>query len=146
MKIGLGSDHGGFILKNQIKDYLTEKGYDVHDYGIYDGTAIDYPDVAQNVCPRVLTGEIDCAILFCGTGIGISIAANKIKGIRAAHVTDSFSSQMAMLHNNANVLCLGGRITGVEIAYTIVDAYLNASFAGGRHENRVNKIMKIEEC
>jgi len=145
MKIGIGSDHGGFELKTQLKKYLEDKGIDVKEYGTLDGSSIDYPDVAMETCKKVVAGDLDCAILVCGTGIGISIAANKVCGIRAAHVTDSYSARMAREHNNANVICLGGRITGVEIAYTIVDEYLGATFQGGRHQTRVDKIMSIEE-
>jgi len=145
MKIGIGSDHGGFELKAQLKKYLIDKGIELKEYGTIDGSSIDYPDVAIDVCEKVVTGELDCAILVCGTGIGISIAANKVCGIRAAHVTDSYSARMAREHNNANVICLGGRITGVEIAYTIIDEYLSAKFQGGRHQTRVDKIMSIEE-
>ncbi len=145
MKIGIGSDHGGFELKTQLKKYLVDKGIELKEYGTIDGESIDYPDVATDVCEKVVDGELDCAILVCGTGIGISIAANKVCGIRAAHVTDSYSARMAREHNDANVICLGGRITGVEIAYDIVNAYLGAQFQGGRHQTRVDKIMSIEE-
>ena len=123
--IGIGNDHGGYNLKLHIKKLLEEKGIEVKDFG-------------------VVSGECECAILVCGTGIGMSIAANKIKGIRAAHVTDSFSARMTKMHNNANVICLGERITGLEIASDIVNAYLNAEFEGGRHEGRVNKLMSFE--
>ncbi len=143
--IGIGSDHGGYTLKEHLKEYLEKKGYEVKDFGAYTPDSIDYPDVAKPVCDSVVSGECECAILVCGTGIGMSIAANKVKGIRAAHVTDSFSARMTKEHNNANVICLGERITGVEIANDIVNAYLNAEFAGGRHENRVNKIMNLEK-
>ncbi len=142
--IGIGNDHGGFELKMHIKNLLESKGYQVKDFGIHNTEAVDYPDIAVPVCESVVSGECECAILVCGTGIGMSIAANKINGIRAAHVTDSFSARMTKMHNNSNVICLGGRITGPEIASDIVEAYLNAEFQGGRHENRVNKIMALE--
>ena len=143
--IGMGSDHGGYELKEQIKSYLTEKGVELKDFGTFNGDAVDYPDVAEVVCKSITSGECEWGILFCGTGIGISISANKIKGIRAAHVTDSYSAKMSKEHNNANVICLGGRITGYEIAREIVDAYMNADFLGGRHERRVDKIMNLEK-
>ncbi len=143
--IGIGNDHGGYELKMHIKGLLESKGYEVKDFGTHDTNSVDYPDIAIPVCESVVSGECECGILLCGTGIGMSIAANKINGIRAAHVTDSFCARMTKMHNNANVICLGGRITGPEIASDIVEAYLNAEFQGGRHENRVNKIMALEK-
>lgn len=142
--IGIGNDHGGYELKMHIKKLLESKGIEVKDFGTHNTDSVDYPDIAIPVCESVVNGECQCGILVCGTGIGMSIAANKINGIRAAHVTDSFSARMTKMHNNANVICLGGRITGPEIASDIVEAYLNAEFQGGRHENRVNKIMALE--
>ena len=144
MIIGLGADHGGFELKEHIKKYLSDKGYEIKDYGTNVGSAVDYPDIAFKTCEGLLLGECDRAILFCGTGIGISIAANKVKGIRAAHVCDTFSARMAREHNNAQIICLGERITGIEVALEIVKTYLNSEFAGGRHEKRVSKITEIE--
>lgn len=144
MIIGLGADHGGYELKEHIKKYLSDKGYEIKDYGTYSGEAADYPDIAFKTCEGLNSGECDRAILFCGTGIGISIAANKVKGIRCAHCTDSYSAKMSRCHNNANVIALGGRITGVCVAEEIVDAYLGASFLGERHEARVKKIMDYE--
>ncbi|MBQ7954050.1 MAG: ribose 5-phosphate isomerase B [Clostridia bacterium] len=142
--IGIGTDHGGVELKTHIKNLLESKGIEVKDFGIHNTDSVDYPDIAIPVCESVVSGECECAILVCGTGIGMSIAANKIKGIRAAHVTDSFSARMTKMHNNANVICLGGRITGPEIASDIVEAYLNAKFEGGRHANRVDKVIALE--
>ena len=142
--IGIGTDHGGVELKAHIKKLLESKGIEVKDFGVHTTDSVDYPDIAIPVCESVISGECECAILVCGTGIGMSIAANKIKGIRAAHVTDSFSARMTKMHNNANVICLGGRITGPEIASDIVEAYLNAKFEGGRHANRVDKVMALE--
>ena len=142
--IGIGNDHGGYELKLHIKNLLESKGIEVKDFGIHNTDSVDYPDIAIPVCESVVSGECECAILVCGTGIGMSIAANKINGIRAAHVTDSFSARMTKMHNNSNVICLGGRITGPEIASDIVEAYLNAKFEGGRHANRVDKVMALE--
>lgn len=143
--IGIGSDHGGYTLKEHIKELLASKGIEVKDFGAYSTDSVDYPDIAKPVCESVASGECECGILVCGTGIGMSIAANKVKGIRAAHVTDSYSARMTKEHNNANVICLGERITGVEIANDIVNAYLSAEYAGGRHEKRVEKIMQLEK-
>lgn len=143
--IGIGSDHGGYTLKEHIKKMLEEKGIEVKDFGTHSTDSVDYPDIAEAVCKGIADGECECGILVCGTGIGMSIAANKIKGIRAAHVTDSYSARMTKEHNDANVICLGERITGIEIANDIVNAYLNAEFAGGRHEKRVTKLMALEK-
>jgi len=142
--IGIGSDHGGFELKEQIKKHLKETGIEFKDYGIYESRSVDYPDIAKTVCDGVLSGECESAVLICGTGIGISIAANKIKGIRAALCSDVFSAKMSKQHNNANVICLGGRVTGSELAFMIVDTWLGESFLGGRHQNRIDKIHKLE--
>ncbi len=138
--IAIGCDHGGFNLKNAIMKKLEEMGYDYKDFGTYSTDSCDYPDIAKEVCQSITSGECDKGILVCGTGIGMSMAANKVKGIRAAHVTDTFSARMTKEHNDANVICLGERITGIEIALEIVEAYLNATFQGGRHANRVAKI------
>lgn len=143
--IGIGCDHGGYELKEHIKKVLLEKDIEIKDFGVHDTSSVDYPDIAKPLCESIVNGECECGILVCGTGIGMSIAANKVKGIRAAHVTDSYSARMTKEHNNANVICLGGRITGVEIATDIVKAYLNAEFAGGRHQNRIDKITALEK-
>ncbi|HHU53619.1 MAG TPA: ribose 5-phosphate isomerase B [Clostridiaceae bacterium] len=145
MKIYIGADQGGVDLKNELYNYLKKKDYEVEDLGIYDRTSIDYPDKAVEVCKAVLQCEAEDArgIIVCGTGIGVSISANKVKGIRAALVTDCFSARMARQHNNANVITLGGRTIGVELAIEIVSSYLNAEFEGGRHARRVDKINQI---
>lgn len=143
MKIAVGTDHGGFELKEYIIKCLAEKGYDYTDFGIKEVKSVDYPDIAKEVGQAVARGDFDCGILFCGTGIGISIAANKLAGIRAALVSDCFSAQKAKEHNNANIICLGGRTTGPELAWAIVESYLQAEFAGGRHARRVDKIMDL---
>ena len=147
MKIYIGADQGGFELKNEIVDYLKNNNYDFEDLGIHDKNSIDYPDKALEVCQAVLNSESEDArgIIICGTGIGVSIAANKVKGIRAALLADSFSAKMARQHNNANVITLGGRTTGVELALDIVQNYLNSEFEGGRHGRRVGKINDIME-
>ena len=142
--IAIGSDHGGFELKEVIKKHLEGRGFTFEDFGTLTGEAVDYPDIAEAVCKPVAEGKFEFGILVCGTGIGISIAANKVDGIRAAHVTDPYSSEKAKQHNNANVITLGGRITGSDLALKIVDAYIDAEFEGGRHQARVDKIMKLE--
>ena len=145
MRIGIGNDHGGINHKMAIVEHLKEKGYEVIDYGVAEGEAVDYPDMAKKVCEGYLVGDFDLGILVCGTGIGMSMAANKINGIRAAHVTDCFSAKMAREHNDAQILCVGERITGPGLVLEIVDAYLSAEHLGGRHARRVEKIMSIEK-
>lgn len=145
MKIAIGSDHGGYNLKEAIKNHLSSSGVEIFDFGTHSLDSCDYPDYAREVSKAVSSGEYEKGILICGTGIGISIAANKVKGIRAALCSDEFSAKMSIEHNNANILCLGERVTGIGLASSIVDAWLNAKFAGGRHENRVQKIMDIEK-
>ena len=143
--IALGSDHGGYELKNHVKKHLIERGFEIKDYGVFSEDSVDYPDCAAPVCEAVLSGEAEKGILFCGTGIGISIAANKFDGIRAALCGDVFSATMAKQHNNANIIALGGRVTGRELAFMIVDAWLDNEFLGGRHADRVAKIHEIEK-
>ncbi len=145
MKIGIGCDHGGVNHKEAIKEHLTAIGHEVIDYGTERDVPADYPDIAEKVSRAYLGGKFDRGILICGTGIGMSIAANKIDGIRAAHVTDTFSARMSREHNNAQIICLGERITGPGLAIDIVDAYLESEFAGGRHQRRVDKIMNLEK-
>lgn len=145
MKIGIGSDHGGYELKDSIKKYLMENDIEVMDYGTDSLESVDYPDFGEKVAKAVVSNEVDRGIVICGTGIGISIAANKVKGIRAALCTDSYSAKMSMEHNNANVLALGARVLGEGLALDIVDTWINSKFQGGRHERRVNKISEIED-
>lgn len=144
MKIAVGSDHGGLQLKGHIRDYLIAKGIEVVDCGTYAEDSVDYPDYAAKVCKAINNGEVERGILFCGTGIGISIAANKIRGIRAAVCGDVFSALMSREHNNANVLCMGERVIGVGLAEMITDTWLKGEFAGGRHERRIDKITALE--
>jgi len=145
MKIVIASDHGGYLLKEHIKKYLEDNKYDIKDFGTHSLESVDYPDFAQEVAEAVAQGQYDRGILICGTGLGISIAANKVRGIRAAVVSESFSAKMSRLHNNANILALGGRVVGPDLATEIVDVWINTPFEGGRHERRVNKISQIEE-
>ena len=144
MKVALGSDHGGFNLRLTIKAHLEQKGYEVIDFGVDKKVSVDYPDYALKVAESITSGECELGVLVCGTGLGISIAANKVKGIIAAPVSDTFSAEMARCHNNANILALGERVVGEGLALKIVDTFFEATFEGGRHETRVNKIKAIE--
>lgn len=136
--IALGCDHVGLLLKEPIKKYLNESGYEVLDIGTNTQTSVDYPVFAVEVCNLIKSGKCETAILFCGTGVGMSIAANKMKDIRAVVCSEPYSAKMAIEHNDANVLCLGSRVIGVELAKTIVDTWLAAEFEGGRHARRVD--------
>lgn len=139
--IGIGSDHGGFDLKQEIIEFLKDSGYEFKDYGCYDKGSVDYPDIAKPVAEDVASGKLDKGILICGTGIGISIAANKVKGVRCALVSDHFSAVATREHNDSNVLALGGRNTGPEVAKDIVKAWLTTEFSNAeRHMNRIEKI------
>ena len=144
MRIAIGSDHGGVNHKAYIENYLTENGHEYVDFGTNSGESVDYPDIAEKVGTAVRDDGFDCGILICGTGIGMSIAANKIKGIRAAHVTDTYSAKMAKQHNDAQIICIGERVTGPDLALELVDAYLAQEHLGGRHTRRVEKIMQLE--
>ncbi|HHT25817.1 MAG TPA: ribose 5-phosphate isomerase B [Firmicutes bacterium] len=145
MRVALGCDHGGFQLKPTVLEALADAGCDVVDCGTYSADSVDYPDYAALVAQKVVSQEAELGIVICGTGIGISIAANKIKGIRAALCSDTYSARMSREHNNANVLALGARVIGPGLAYDIVKAFLSGSFAGGRHAVRVDKITALEE-
>ncbi len=141
--IAIGSDHGGYELKLEIKKYLDEKGIEYKDIGC-NGEACDYPDIAKEVCDLVLENKAEKGILICGTGIGISMAANKIKGIRAALCTDTYMAKFTRLHNDANVLCMGGRVLGGGAATEITETFLSTGFEGGRHQRRIDKISALE--
>lgn len=144
MKIALGSDHGGFELKGHIRTHLEKKGHEILDVGTDNVSSCDYPIYGEKAAVAVTKGDCDCAIVICGTGIGISLAANKVKGARCALVGDCFSAEMAKAHNNANMIALGARILGLGLALKIVDTYLETSFEGGRHGRRVDLISAIE--
>ena len=145
MKLIIGSDHGGFALKEVVKQHLTSLGHEVFDQGTHDGTvSVDYPDYGAAVARAVVAGEYDFGIVICGTGIGISLAANKIHGARAALCTDPYMARMAREHNDANILAMGGRVVGPGLALSIVEAFLKGEFAGERHTRRVNKLMALE--
>lgn len=144
MKLAIGSDHAGYEMKEEIKKYLEEKGYEVKNYGTNSTESCDYPEFGEKVGRAVASGECEEGVLVCGTGIGISLAANKVKGIRAAVCSEPVSARLAKQHNNANIIAFGARIVGMEEAKGIVDAFLSAEFLGGRHEKRVNMISDIE--
>lgn len=145
MKIAIGCDHGGLEHKNAIKEHLESRGFEVVDSGIYEQVSVDYPDIAEKVCANILSGECERGFLVCGTGIGMSIAANKIKGIRAAVCSEHFSAKYTRLHNDTNILCLGGRVIGIGTALELADIFVDTEFEGGRHANRVAKIKEIED-
>lgn len=145
MKIAIASDHGGFALKQQIMEYLTSLGYEYKDFGCYTADSMDYPDIAFPTAQAVASGEFDRGILICGTGIGVSICANKVKGIRCALCSDVVSAELTRQHNDSNVLAMGGRIIGVEVAKAIVKTWLETEFTGGRHQRRIDKISACEE-
>ena len=137
-KIAIGCDHGGFNLKNKIIEYLSKKGVEVKDFGTYTIESCDYPVIAKEVAQEVAAGNFDNGILVCGTGLGMSIVANKVKGIRAVTCFDATTARMSKSHNNANILCLGERITGEYLALDIVETWLKTDFEGGRHKRRVD--------
>jgi len=143
-RIAIGSDHRGFRLKHAIVSLLTELGHQYQDMGCYSSDSVDYPDVAEKVARAVANHEADCGVLICGTGIGMSIVANKMPGVRAALCSDPFSARMARQHNDANVLCMGGSTLGEWLAREITTVYLSAEFEGGRHARRVEKISLLE--
>lgn len=143
MKVALGADHGGFELKEAIKKHLTEKGYEIIDFGTDSTESVDYAYFGEKVGEYVVKENI-LGILCCGTGIGISLAANKVNGVRAACCSDYFSAKMTRAHNNANILALGGRVVGAGLALEIVDVFLNTEFEGGRHQRRIDQITAIE--
>jgi ribose 5-phosphate isomerase B len=145
MKIALGADHAGYQLKDQIKQHLEQQGISVWDEGTSSAESVDYPDYARAVAHDVSERRADLGILVCGSGIGMAITANKVDGIRAANVSTEYEAQMSREHNNANVLALGARIITADEAFHIVDKWLATTFAGGRHERRVEKIMAIEK-
>jgi RpiB/LacA/LacB family sugar-phosphate isomerase len=145
MKVGIGCDHGGIVLKDACIKALDKMGIEYVDYGTYSNDSVDYPDFASKVARAILEKEVDKGILLCGTGIGISIAANKFRGIRCAHVTDVFSAKMSAEHNDANIIAMGGRITTPDDAKAMVIAFFSTQFAGGRHALRVDKITEIEK-
>ena len=145
MKIAIAADHGGFELKDSMVEYIKSLGNEVVDLGTNSADSVDYPDYAKKVCEEIQQGNSDLGILICGTGIGMSLAANKFEGIRAACVSDVYSAKMCRNHNNANVLCIGARVVGDEVAKLIIKTFLENEFEAGRHQRRVDKIMAFEK-
>lgn len=145
MKIAIGNDHTAVEMKKSIQRYLEEKGYELINCGTDDPEAADYPVYAKKICALIQSGKVDLGIAICGTGVGMSLACNKHRGIRAVCCSEPYSAKLSRLHNNANVLCFGARVIGVELAKMIVDEWLGAEFIGGRHKDRVDMITKIED-
>ena len=145
MKIAMGNDHAAVEMKQEIMAYLREKGYEVLNLGTDSSESCDYPLYGEKVGQAVANGEADLGIAICGTGIGISLAANKVPGIRAAVCSEPYSAKLSRMHNDTNVLCFGARVVGTELAKMIVDEWLSAEFLGGRHQRRVDMIMAIEK-
>lgn len=144
MKIAIGNDHAAVELKNEIKKFLEDQGYEVVNFGTDTNESCDYPFYGEQVGRAVVNGECDLGVLICGTGIGISISANKVKGVRAAVCSEPYSARLTREHNNANIIAFGARVVSTEMAKNIVTEFLNAQFQGGRHQNRVNMIADIE--
>lgn len=145
MKLAIGCDHGGFELKEAVRAYLEERQIPYEDFGTYSTDSVDYAPIAAKAARYVASGQADCGVLICSTGIGISIAANKVKGIRAALCTNEFCAEMTRRHNNANILCMGGKVVDSATARKLVDIFLNTPFEGGRHQRRIDQIAQIEE-
>ena len=143
-KIVMASDHAGFDLKNTLVEQLKNDGYEVEDAGTYSKDSCDYPVFAEKACRYMLDGKAELCILVCGTGIGMSMAANKVKGIRAACCSDTYSAKYTRLHNDANVLCMGARVVGEGLAYEIAKVFLETEFEGGKHLRRINMISYLE--
>lgn len=144
MKLVIGCDHAGYELKGPVMEHLAAKGYELIDVGTHSTASCNYPDYAYAVCEKIRSGEADLGILICGTGVGMSIAANKYEGIRAACVSDTFSARLTRQHNDTNVLCFGARVVGLGIACDLCDNFLEAEYEGGKHAKRVDMIMAIE--
>lgn len=145
MKIAIGNDHAAVDMKNTIKTYLEEKGYEVINFGTDTTESVDYPLYGEMVANAVVSGKADLGIAICGTGVGISIACNKVNGVRAVCCSEPYSAKLSRIHNNSNVLCFGARVIGPELAKMIVDEWLAAEFIGGRHQKRVDIISEIEK-
>lgn len=145
MRIGIGNDHAAVDMKNEVTEYLKEKGVEVVNYGTDTSESCNYPEYGEKVGRAVVSGEVDLGILICGTGVGISLAANKVKGVRAVVCSEPYSAKLSRQHNNTNVLAFGARVIGIEMAKMIIDEWLAAEFMGGRHQARVDMIMAIEE-
>ncbi len=145
MKLVIGNDHAAVDMKNEIKQYLEEKGIEIIDVGTNSTDSFNYPISGYRVGKMVAEGKVDGGIAICGTGVGISLACNKVNGVRACCCSEPYSAEMSKRHNNSNVVCFGARVIGIETAKQIVDAWINAKFEGGRHGNRVDMIMEIQD-
>ncbi len=145
MRLAIGCDHGGFALKEAVRDHLEKNAIEYEDFGAYSADSVDYAPIAAKAARYVAEGKADFGILICSTGLGISMAANKVKGIRAAVCTNEFCAEMTRRHNNANILCMGGKVIDRETALKLVDIFLNTGFDGGRHQRRIDQIAQIEE-
>lgn len=145
MKIGIGNDHSAVEMKKEVTEYLEKKGFEVINYGTDKEESCNYPEYAERVGRDVAAGKVDLGILICGTGVGMSLAANKVKGVRAVVCSEPYSARLSRQHNNTNILALGARVIGTEMAKMIIDEWLGAEFMGGRHQTRVDMIMAIEE-
>jgi ribose 5-phosphate isomerase B len=143
--IGIGSDHAAFAFKEEIKAYLIEKGYEIHDFGTFGLERVDYCDFGFRVGEAVACGECEKGLVFCGTGVGISISANKVKGVRAAVCSEPYSAKLSREHNNTNILAIGARVVGIGLAKMIIDVWLDTEFEGGRHADRIEKIARYEQ-
>lgn len=144
MNIGVGGDHGGYELKTEIAAYLTSLGHEVTDYGSHSGARVDYPEYGRVVGEAVAAGHVDLGIAICGSGVGISVAANKVRGVRCSCVSEPYSARLARLHNDANVLAMGGRVVGVELAKMIVDEFIGTKPEGGRHAERREQLAALD--
>jgi len=144
-KIVIGADHGAFELKAKIIEHLKRRGFEVNNMGVNNAESVDYPDIAEKTCKEFLKGDYEFGIVCCGTGIGISISANKVEGIRCALPQNIFGAEMSKVHNNANFIAFGGRIKYQDSVNNMIDAYIDAKFEGGRHQRRVDKIMGLEK-
>lgn len=146
MRIGIGNDHAAIEMKNDVAAYLEEKGIEVVNFGTNEPVSCNYPEYGEKVGRAVASGEVDLGIVICGTGVGISLAANKVKGVRAVVCSEPYSAKLSRQHNNTNVLAFGARVIGIEMAKMIIDEWLGAEFMGGRHQTRVDMIMAIEDA
>lgn len=144
MRIGIGNDHSAVEMKQEVVKFLEDLGYEVVNYGTDSTASCNYPEYGEKVARAVVAKEVDLGILICGTGVGISLAANKVKGIRAVVCSEPYSARLSKQHNNTNILAFGARVVGTELAKMIIEEWLNAEFEGGRHQERVNMIMDIE--
>ncbi len=144
MRIAVGVDHGAFFVKQAVIEHIESLGHTVTDFGTYDDSSCDYPDVVKELGPKVAAGDFDRGVVLCGTGIGMSIAANKVKGIRAALCHDAYSARLTRQHNDSNILCMGGRVLGLGPMLDIVRIWLGEDFDGGRHQRRIDKVRQLE--